>query len=46
MPSLPEFAYRLADKRILEVFVKMEAEHSSKTDSDIAVSAEIEINIQ
>ena len=46
MPSLPEFADRLADERILEVFVKVEAEDTTQTDRHIGIAAEIEINIE
>jgi len=38
MPSLPEFSNILADKGVFEVFVKVEAEHSAKTDSNIGIS--------
>ena len=46
MPSLPEFTYRLTDKRIIEILVEVETKHSSQAYRNIGVSAEIEIYIQ
>ena len=46
MPSLPEFTDRLADKRIIEVLVKAEAENSAESDRHIGISAEIKVDIK
>ena len=45
MPSLPEFRNILADERIAEVFVKVEAEYASKTYRYIGISGEVEVNL-
>ena len=43
MPSLPEFAYALADEGVVEVLVKVEAEYPSQTYRDVRVAGEVEI---
>ena len=45
VPSLPELSDILADKRITEVFVKVEAEYTSKTYGYIGISGEVEVNL-
>lgn len=45
MPSLPELSDILADKRITEVFVKVEAEYTSKTYGYIGISGEVKVNL-
>ena len=45
MPSLPELSDILADKRITEVFVKVETEYTSKTYGYIGISGEVEVNL-
>ena len=45
VPSLPEFGNIAAYKRVGKVFVEMEAENSSQTDSHIGIAAEIKVNI-
>ena len=46
MPALPEFGNILAYERMLEVFVKVEAENSSETDGNVGISREIKIYLQ
>ena len=43
MPALPELRNVFAHKRMIEVFVKVEAENASKTDSNIGISRKVKI---
>ena len=45
MPSLPEFRDILAEERMLEVLVEVEAEHSAHADCHIRIAGEIEVNL-
>ena len=46
MPAAPEFRDAGGNVRIIKVLVEIEAQHLSKTDGHIGISAEIEIQLQ
>ena len=46
MPPSPEFCGTFGDKGIIEIFEKVEAEHSAETYSHITVTRKVEINLQ
>lgn len=45
VPALPELLDGTADKRIVEVFVEMEAENASHTDGHVGIAREVEIDL-
>ena len=45
MPSAPEFGYRLGDIRIIEIFLKVDAEHLSEADCHIRITGKVEIEL-
>ncbi len=46
MPPPPEFAHRGGNVGIVEVFKKVKAEHPAHADRHIAITREVEINLQ
>ena len=46
MPSAPEFRDACGYVRIVEIFEKMEAEHTAKADGHIGIAREIVINLK
>ena len=46
MPPPPELFHRAADIRIVEVLQEAETEHSPQTNGHVAVSGEVEVDLQ
>ncbi len=46
MPAAPEFRDTLRNEGVVEVFQKLEAENAAESDGHIAVSGEVEVDLQ